>query len=53
MNPRTATISRNTRETQIEISLNLDGTGKHSISTGIPFLNHMLEIFIIELYFLE
>lgn len=45
MNPRTATISRNTRETQIEISLNLDGTGKHSISTGIPFLNHMLEIF--------
>lgn len=45
MNPRTATISRNTRETQIEISLNLDGTGMHSISTGIPFLNHMLEIF--------
>ncbi len=45
MNSRTATVVRNTRETQIEISLNLDGTGKHSISTGIPFLNHMLEIF--------
>lgn len=45
MNQRTATLSRSTRETQIEISLNLDGTGKHSISTGIPFLNHMLEIF--------
>lgn len=38
-------MKRETRETQIEISLNLDGTGKHEISTGIPFLNHMLEIF--------
>lgn len=42
---RTAKLERNTRETQISIELNLDGTGKHSISTGIPFLNHMLEIF--------
>ena len=45
MNPRTARIVRNTRETKIELSLNLDGTGKHSVSTGIPFFNHMLEIF--------
>ncbi len=45
MTSRTAKVVRNTRETQIEISLDLDGTGKHSISTGIPFLNHMLEIF--------
>lgn len=39
---RTAEISRQTNETQIEIRLDLDGTGKHEISTGIGFLNHML-----------
>ncbi|MBQ6245552.1 MAG: imidazoleglycerol-phosphate dehydratase HisB [Kiritimatiellae bacterium] len=41
---RTAKLERNTRETQISVSINLDGTGRHSISTGIPFLNHMMEI---------
>ncbi len=45
MEKRQATIVRNTRETQIEISLDLDGAGRHSITTGIPFMNHMLEIF--------
>jgi imidazoleglycerol-phosphate dehydratase len=39
---RTAEISRQTNETQIEIKLDLDGTGKHEISTGIGFLDHML-----------
>ncbi len=39
---RTAEISRQTNETQIEIKLNLDGTGEHQISTGIGFLDHML-----------
>jgi imidazoleglycerol-phosphate dehydratase len=39
---RTAEISRQTNETQITIKLDLDGTGKHEISTGISFLNHML-----------
>lgn len=39
---RTAEISRQTNETQIEIQLDLDGTGKHEISTGIGFLDHML-----------
>lgn len=39
---RTAEISRQTNETQITIKLELDGTGKHEISTGIGFLNHML-----------
>jgi imidazoleglycerol-phosphate dehydratase len=39
---RTAEISRKTSETQIQINLNLDGTGKHEISTGIGFLDHML-----------
>lgn len=41
--PRQATHSRNTKETQITIELNLDGTGKAEISTGLNFLNHMLE----------
>ena len=39
---RTAEISRQTNETQIEIKLDIDGTGKHEISTGIGFLDHML-----------
>ena len=39
---RTAELSRQTNETQTEIRLNLDGTGEHTISTGIGFLDHML-----------
>jgi imidazoleglycerol-phosphate dehydratase len=39
---RTAEISRQTNETQITIKLELDGTGKHEISTGIGFFDHML-----------
>ena len=39
---RTAEISRQTTETQIQIKLDLDGTGKHEISTGVGFLDHML-----------
>ena len=42
---RTATIKRDTRETQIELSLNLDGTGVVSIATGCGFMDHMLELF--------
>ena len=41
---RTATIERNTRETQITISLDLDGCGKADVSTGIGFFDHMLEL---------
>ncbi|MCJ8158747.1 imidazoleglycerol-phosphate dehydratase HisB, partial [Sphingomonas sp. LaA6.9] len=40
---RTATIRRETKETSIEVALNLDGTGFYEVSTGIGFLDHMLE----------
>lgn len=40
---RTAQISRQTKETSIEVSINLDGSGQASVSTGIPFYDHMLE----------
>jgi imidazoleglycerol-phosphate dehydratase len=39
---RTATVTRKTSETNIEIELNLDGSGQHEISTGVGFLDHML-----------
>lgn len=44
MKKRTAEITRETRETKISVALNLDGSGRSRISTGIPFLNHMLEL---------
>lgn len=40
---RTSTIKRNTNETQISVTVNLDGSGKYKISTGIGFLDHMME----------
>lgn len=43
MSKRSANVKRDTRETQIEIALELDGTGKAELDTGIPFLEHMLE----------
>jgi len=42
---RRARIDRRTTETQIQLTLNLDGTGKYKVSTGIRFLDHMLELF--------
>ena len=43
MTSRTAQIERNTLETQINVTLNLDGTGKAEFNTGVPFLEHMLD----------
>ena len=40
---RSATVSRNTAETQIKVSVNLDGTGKQKLASGVPFLDHMLD----------
>src|SRR5688500_20290597 len=43
MTARTARIERKTRETEIVVEVNLDGTGKAAIDTPLPFLSHMLD----------
>jgi len=43
MADRKATINRDTLETQIQVSINLDGTGDYNVDTGVPFLDHMLD----------
>ncbi len=45
MKQRTAYIKRKTKETRVELELNIDGGGRYSIDSGLPFLNHMLELF--------
>ena len=40
---RVSSVHRNTNETQIKVNVNLDGTGKHSIMTGMPFFDHMIQ----------
>ncbi len=40
---RTATVQRKTKETEVSVTINLDGTGVYDVSTGIGFLDHMLE----------
>lgn len=42
---RTANVHRKTKETDIRVDLNLDGSGQASVSIGVPFLEHMLELF--------
>lgn len=41
--PRSAEIVRNTNETQIRVAVNIDGTGRQSLNSGVPFLDHMLD----------
>src|SRR5271170_538181 len=48
---RKADIERKSKETQIKVSLNVDGTGKTKIKTPIGFLDHMLELFVFHGYF--
>lgn len=43
MAERTASVERNTLETQVHVSLNLDGTGRSDLDIGVPFLEHMLD----------
>lgn len=45
MKNRTATITRKTTETEVSVTLGLDGTGRASLACGVPFLEHMLELF--------
>jgi imidazoleglycerol-phosphate dehydratase len=45
MKKRTATVARKTRETDIKVTVTIDGKGVSRVETGMPFLNHMLELF--------
>jgi imidazoleglycerol-phosphate dehydratase len=51
MTNRTGDVKRKTRETDVRISLNLDGRGEADIASGIPFLDHMLTLFAVHGFF--
>ena len=45
MKKRTAYVKRTTKETRIDVKINLDGNGRYDVDSGLPFFNHMLELF--------
>ena len=45
MESRIASVHRKTKETDVRVDLNLDGSGHSNVSIGLPFLEHMLELF--------
>lgn len=47
---RTSYVTRKTKETEINVSLNLDGDGVFWVHTGVPFFDHMLQLFVIHSY---
>lgn len=51
VNVRKAGLSRKTTETDIQLELNLDGSGQNLVDTGVPFLNHMLTLFAVHGFF--
>ncbi len=48
---RSSKIERKTAETDIVLELNLDGSGKYNIDSGVPFLDHMLTLFTVHGFF--
>lgn len=51
MTDRSAKVERKTKETQIRIQFDLDGSGTHRVSTGVPFFDHMLALFAVHGFF--
>jgi len=49
--PRRAAIERETRETRVSLRLDIDGAGEHDVSTGVPFMDHMLTLFAVHGFF--
>lgn len=49
--PRRAQVERKTHETQIQLELNVDGSGKGDLNSGVPFLDHMLTLFAVHGFF--